>query len=52
LQIEAYGMGLGVAQLSACYNVPEDPYEEEPFDCNVEVEGSDTKSAKIKFCCG
>ena len=52
LQINAAGSGFGVAKLSVCYNIPESPYEEEPFDCNVEVESSDTNSANIKFCCG
>ena len=48
----AVGEGIAVVQLSVCYNIPEDPYDDKPFNCIVNVSGSkDKNSATVDFCC-
>ncbi|XP_076814766.1 CD109 antigen-like isoform X2 [Clavelina lepadiformis] len=51
LVVTADGVGIGVAQLSVCYNIPNNPYIDEPFNCTVDVSSDDINSASINFCC-
>ena len=49
--IAASGVGVGVAQLSVCYNTPSDTFETEPFKCTTNIQESNQKSARLDFCC-
>lgn len=49
--LSAQGSGVGVAQLSVCYNTPNDPYEDEPFNCSVDVQNTNNDQITIEFCC-
>jgi len=51
ISVAASGVGVGVAQLSVCYNIPNDPFEGEPFACTVKVKESNYLRARIDFCC-
>jgi len=51
VEIIATGSGIGVAQLSVCYNIPTTPYEEEPFRCKMNVTNKSNDAAWLEFCC-
>nr|CAB3229046.1 alpha-2-macroglobulin homolog precursor [Phallusia mammillata] len=51
LQVTATGTGVGVAQLSVCYNVPDGPFVGEAFDCNATTSSASAKGAMVDFCC-
>ncbi|CAK8680732.1 unnamed protein product [Clavelina lepadiformis] len=49
--VSAEGVGVGVAQLTVCYNIPDAPFDNEPFDCSVTHKNEGIQSARVKFCC-
>merc|ERR1739838_852690 len=49
--IEAEGSGIGIAQMSICYNVVESPYTDSPFDCDLNISDGSLDTATISFCC-
>jgi len=49
--IEADGSGLGVVQMSVCYNVMTSPTEDSPFDCTIDVIEGSLDDAEINLCC-
>ena len=51
VEVTAEGHGVAVAQLSVCYNIPDSPFDEEPFDCVSQVSGKGLDSATVDFCC-
>merc|ERR1712096_229225 len=48
--VEASGSGMGVAQMSLCYNIVESPYEESPFKCAF-FNNHGLDFARMDLCC-
>ena len=48
--VEASGSGMGVAQMSLCYNIVESPYEESPFKCDF-INNHGLDFARMDLCC-
>ena len=51
VDIEANGVGVGVVQLSVCYNIKESPYEDSPFNCTRNVTETGFEDLEVFFCC-